>query len=73
MLSKQDAFNAAFVLVNLVVLYYIVVQVYTHLVLLILLYIGYRFIQVKVEENIDIAGKGVLITGCDTGMINFCL
>ena len=67
MLSKQEGISLGFAFLAAVVLYYILVQVYSYLIVLIVLYIGYRIIQVQVEDTIEITGKSVLITGCDTG------
>ena len=68
MMAVQDGISIAFALLNLFLLYYILVEIYVHLIIVLAIYIGYRYIQSVVEENIDIKGKGVLITGCDTGM-----
>ena len=68
MMAVQDGISIAFALLNLFLLYYILVEIYVHLILVLAIYIGYRYVQSVVEENIDIKDKGVLITGCDTGM-----
>ena len=69
MLSKQEGLSLGFACVAAIVLYYILAQVYSYLIGLVVLYVGYRFIQVQVEETIEVVGKSVLITGCDTGYL----
>ena len=68
MLSKQEGLSLGFAGVAAIVLYYILAQVYTYLFVLLVLYGGYRIIQVQVEDTIEVVGKSVLVTGCDTGM-----
>ena len=67
MMSAQDGITAAFAILNLFLLYYILVEIYIHLILMLVIYLGYKYIQMIVEENIDLKEKSVLITGCDTG------
>ena len=67
MVSTQTSISIAFAIFNLFLLYYILSAIYIHLVLMLVIYVGYRYIQNIVEENIDITGQGVLITGCDSG------
>ena len=71
MVSSKAAVWLAFVLINIVLLYYILTTVYVHLVLLLLTYLGYKYYERIVQEHVSIRGKGVLITGCDTGIFVF--
>ena len=66
MFAKQDVLTLAFVTLNLILLYYILLEVYLYLILMVAGYLGHRFMRKSVIDNLDMRGKCVLITGCDT-------
>lgn len=67
MLSKQNGLCLAFVFTNLILLYHIFTRVYVQLLLLLLVFVSYKYLKRTITENIGVQGKGVLVTGCDTG------
>ena len=67
MMSKQEGIGIVFLLLNSFLLFNILVQVYSYLIVMVALYIGYNLVQAQMKENIGINGKGVLVTGCDSG------
>ena len=50
-----------------ILLCYVFLQTYAYLALLLIGYIGYKYSKRLGESRIDANGRGVLITGCDTG------
>ena len=69
MLSKQNGLCLAFVFLNLILLYHKFTHVYVQLFLLLLVFVSYKYLKRTITENIDVQGKGVLVTGCDTGKL----
>ena len=66
MFAKQDVLTLAFVTLNLILLYHILLEVYLYLILMVAGYLGYSYMRKTVTDNLDMRGKCVLITGCDT-------
>ena len=50
-----------------ILLCYVFLQTYAYLALLLIGYIGYKYSKRLGESRIDANGRGVLVTGCDTG------
>lgn len=44
------------------------VQTYQYLTAILVLFLGYKFLARTLSKTIEVNGRGVLITGCDTGM-----
>lgn len=54
---------ATFILVVL-----IGVETYQYLTALLVLYLGYKFLKRTLSNKVDVNGRGIFITGCDTGI-----
>ncbi|XP_060561671.1 D-beta-hydroxybutyrate dehydrogenase, mitochondrial-like [Ruditapes philippinarum] len=68
-LASETLLFSSFMLVIGLLIYYIVQQVYFYMLAIILLCVVYKLVSKRFAKKIDdVNGKGILITGCDTGI-----
>ena len=64
--SKHEVLTVLCIILNVMLLFHLLKEVCCHLMSGLGIFLFCRFLQRAIKENIDIPGKAVLITGCDT-------